>query len=151
MNTRHWIPLYLQTVRYSLLVFGLLKLLSLVQSRELFKLADPVLLIPTSYVFFLAAIFEIALFFFLGLRKRLSLRLSTTLWFSGILVIYRTFAHLSSANTPCPCLGFFADWLPISRATSERLPLVFLSYYLIGSCLGLIILLKNKENAPIIA
>jgi len=133
-NVTRW---YVAVVRVLLLLTAVAKLLSVAGEARFLAVPDPVFLLPTRAVLLMAALTELAVAAYLTWGRSPTLKHGILLWLACVFLVYRGTLRFASPSTPCRCLGWVGDLVPVPPHFLERGLEAVLIGILIGSGLSL--------------
>lgn len=133
-NLTRW---YLAVVRVLLLPTAVAKLFSVAEEQRFLATLDPVFLLPTRAVLLMAALTELAVAAYLTWGRSPTLKHGALLWLASVFLVYRGTLRFASPSTPCRCLGWVGDLIPVPPHFLERGLEAVLIGIVIGSGLGL--------------
>jgi len=102
-------------------------------TAAIFHMSDPVMMIPSRYVFFAAGGIELAAALICLFRKELFLRTGLIAWLATVFLAYRITLWIKGWHGPCICTGNLADLLGVSPWTADLVSKIVLAYLLLGS------------------
>lgn len=118
---------------YFLLITGFIKLIDLGSYAGILNETDPVTGLQYGTLGPLVGLLEVVIAVYLRHGKNCKCRAATLLWLMACFALYRFGYQTTGLKKPCPCLGSFGDWLPMSTDAKNQILIGSLVLLAIGS------------------
>lgn len=130
-----------------LFVTGAAKMISALGDQKILSLIDPVTGISFKYLMFYTGTLEIIVSLLCLFQKRIKVSLGMILWLSTCFCVYRIGLYYLGWKQPCTCLGSLTDAIHVAPNVADIFMKVILFYLLLGSIVGVVLLVTRKTNA----
>lgn len=137
-NKQKLINAYLVSVVVILGITAIGKLISSIGDAPILNELDVLFGVKNRFLMVLTAIFEIWLIVILLSSRSVVRKIGIVFYASLLFSLYRFARMVLHAPAECPCVGYFADNLPVSPVLVSSVGQIFFWYLVLGSLCGIL-------------